>query len=463
MLSTKTNIAYASGAVPNGIKVDMFTFFLLFFYANVVGLEPGLAGSAIAIALLVDAFTDPLIGSISDRTRSSIGRRHPYLFFSFFPIVIGYSFLFAPRPDWNLSQGELFIWMIFFAILTRVGMTFFDVPHRALGGEITKDYDERTYLFSIRELFGWLAGLFNAFLGYFIFFASTPEYPKGQLNPEAWAPFGYTGASIMGLMILISALATLRQGKSLPVWSGAITLRMIFKEMRIALLNRSFVIFFFGCLGLSIAWGLGNTLTLYVNTYFWQLSATQITLYLPMYAFSAICAFALAPRLVKRFEKKYIILITMLVTGIFYPLPLVLGYFGLTPPKGTYELVFFLWIFILIGITCNIIGNMIRDSMLADIADEVELQSGKRQEGILFAMLGFMAKVNTGFGTAIAGLVLSLINFTDTTPTDEQVFSLILTQGGLVPFLLLIPIVIFSLYSLSREQHDKIREQLQSN
>ena len=61
MLSTKTNIAYASGAVPNGIKVDMFTFFLLFFYANVVGLEPGLAGSAIAIALLVDAFTDPLI------------------------------------------------------------------------------------------------------------------------------------------------------------------------------------------------------------------------------------------------------------------------------------------------------------------------------------------------------------------------------------------------------------------
>ena len=90
MLSTKTNIAYASGAVPNGIKVDMFTFFLLFFYANVVGLEPGLAGSAIAIALLVDAFTDPLIGSISDRTRSSMGRRHPYLFFSFFPIVIGY-------------------------------------------------------------------------------------------------------------------------------------------------------------------------------------------------------------------------------------------------------------------------------------------------------------------------------------------------------------------------------------
>ena len=80
-----------------------------------------------------------------------MGRRHPYLFFSFFPLSLD-TVCCLPRPDWNLSQGELFIWMIFFAVLTRVGMTFFDVPHRALGGEITKDYDERTYLFSIREL-----------------------------------------------------------------------------------------------------------------------------------------------------------------------------------------------------------------------------------------------------------------------------------------------------------------------
>ena len=92
-----------------------------------------------------------------------------------------------------------------------------------------------------------------------------------------------------------------------------------------------------------------------------------------------------------------------------------------------------------------------------------ELQSGKRQEGNFICYVRFYGKSKHWLWTAIAGLVLSLINFTDTTPTDEQVFSLILTQGGLVPFLLLIPIVIFSLYSLSREQHDKIREQLQSN
>ena len=164
MLTNRSKIAYATGAVPNGIKVDMFTFFLLFYYGNVVGLEPGLAGLAIAIALFFDAFTDPIIGSISDRTNSSIGRRHPYLFASVVPIVVGYVFLFMPRSDWDLTQSSLFVWMLSFCIITRFGMTLFDVPHRALGGEITKDYDERTALFSIRELFGWLAGLSNAFL-----------------------------------------------------------------------------------------------------------------------------------------------------------------------------------------------------------------------------------------------------------------------------------------------------------
>ena len=147
MLTNKSKIAYATGAVPNGIKVDMFTFFLLFYYGNVVGLEPGLAGLAIAIALFFDAFTDPIIGSISDRTNSSIGRRHPYLFASVVPIVVGYIFLFMPRADWELTQASLFIWMLSFCIITRFGMTLFDVPHRALGGEITKDYDERTSLF----------------------------------------------------------------------------------------------------------------------------------------------------------------------------------------------------------------------------------------------------------------------------------------------------------------------------
>ena len=86
MLSKKFKINYSIGSVANGVKTDTFTFFLLFFYSNIIGLNPGLAGSAIFIALCIDAITDPLMGTISDRTNSSLGRRHPYMFISFIPM-----------------------------------------------------------------------------------------------------------------------------------------------------------------------------------------------------------------------------------------------------------------------------------------------------------------------------------------------------------------------------------------
>ena len=77
-ITAKEKFYYSSGAIANGVKSDAFTFFLLFFYSNVIGLTPGLASLAIFIALIIDAFTDPLMGVISDRTKHKLGRRHPY-------------------------------------------------------------------------------------------------------------------------------------------------------------------------------------------------------------------------------------------------------------------------------------------------------------------------------------------------------------------------------------------------
>ena len=231
MLSNKFKINYSIGSVANGVKTDTFTFFLLFFYSNIIGLNPGLAGSAIFIALCIDAITDPLMGTISDRTNSSLGRRHPYMFISFIPMSLGYIFLFAPRQGWDMSQTDLFLWMTVFTVLTRLGMTLFDIPHRAFGGEVTKDYQERTILMSWREAFGWIAGLSNAFLGYGIFFASTPEYPQGQLNPDAWFPFALTGAIVMIISVLYSSYSTKDEIKSLSKWTGNITLIDIFKAV----------------------------------------------------------------------------------------------------------------------------------------------------------------------------------------------------------------------------------------
>ena len=462
MLSNKFKINYSIGSVANGVKTDTFTFFLLFFYSNIIGLNPGLAGSAIFIALCIDAITDPLMGTISDRTNSSLGRRHPYMFISFIPMSLGYILLFAPRQGWEMSQTDLFLWMTVFTVLTRLGMTLFDIPHRAFGGEVTKDYQERTILMSWREAFGWIAGLSNAFLGYGIFFASTPEYPQGQLNPDAWFPFALTGAIVMIISVLYSSYSTKDEIKSLSKWTGNITLTDIFKELRIAIGNKSFLIFFFGNLFLSLSWGLANTLTLFVNTYFWEFEATQIKYFLPIYLMGTLLALYLTPKLVNLFDKRTIVMISISVVGIIAPAAFIFYNLGLTPENGSYELVMFISSFLIILITFNIIGNMVRDSMVGDIADEVELDSGKRQEGILFATVGFMQKLNTGLGSFFAGQVLNFINFDRSNHTTEQAYTLAFVQGPITTLLMIVPLIIFGFYSLSAKRHKEIIESLES-
>ena len=462
MLSNKFKINYSIGSFANGVKTDTFTFFLLFFYSNIIGLNPGLAGSAIFIALCIDAVSDPLMGTISDRTNSSLGRRHPYMFISFIPMSLGYILLFAPRQGWDMSQTDLFLWMTVFTVLTRLGMTLFDIPHRAFGGEVTKDYQERTILMSWREAFGWIAGLSNAFLGYGIFFASTPEYPQGQLNPDAWFPFALTGAIVMILSVLYSSYCTKDEIKSLSKWTGNISLSDIFKELKIAIGNKSFLIFFFGNLFLSLSWGLANTLTLFVNTYFWEFEATQIKYFLPIYLMGTLLALYLTPKLVNLFDKRTIVMISISVVGIIAPAAFIFYNLGLTPTKGSYELVMFISSFLIILITFNIIGNMVRDSMVGDIADEVELDSGKRQEGILFATVGFMQKLNTGLGSFFAGQVLNFINFDRSNHTAEQAYTLAFVQGPITTLLMVVPLIIFSFYSLSAMRHKEIIESLKS-
>jgi Na+/melibiose symporter-like transporter len=383
------------------------------------------------------------------------------MFISFIPMSLGYIFLFAPRQDWDMSQNDLFVWMTIFTILTRIGMTLFDIPHRAFGGEVTKNYEERTLLMSWREMIAWVAGLSNAFLGYGIFFASTPEYPQGQLNPDAWLPFAITGAIVMVITVLYSSFSTKNQVKSLSKWSGSISLGDILKELKIALGNKSFLIFFFGNLFLSLAWGLANTLTLFVNTYFWEFEATQIKYFLPIYLVATLFAFYLTPRLVDLYDKRLIVLVCIGAVGVLSPAAFIMYNLGLTPEKGSLQLVFFISSFLLFLITFNITGIMVRDSMVGDIADEVELQSGKRQEGILFATVGFMQKLNAGLGSFFAGQVLNIINFDRSNHTAEQAYSLAFVQGPVTTLLMIVPIIIFYNYSLSAKKHKEIMNALE--
>ena len=124
------------------------------------------------------------------------------------------------------------------------------------------------------------------------FFRSTPEYPQGQLNPEAYFDLALFGGFVMAISIIFSTISTRNEVSNLSSWKGTTQLTQILNEILIALTNKSFLIFFFGNLSLSICWGLLNNLTLFINTDFWGLKGSRSLFFIYLF-FSAFLAFAL--------------------------------------------------------------------------------------------------------------------------------------------------------------------------
>ncbi len=462
-IQVKEKFFYASGAIANGVKNDAFTFFLLFFYSNIIGLTPGLASLAIFIALLVDAFTDPLMGVISDRTQHKLGRRHPYFLLGMIPMAFSYFMLFSIQTSWQLSQQHLFLWMLSFTLLTRLGMTIFEVPHRSLGSEMTRSYTERTSIFAARELLGWFGGLFNAFLAYTIFFKDTPDYMPGTKNPDPWIYYGMTGATIMCISVLLTYFGTLKYRNHSDAKIATFNLKLILNQIFIALKNKSFLIFFFGYLFIAISWGMGSSLQIYMNTYFWEFKSIMLASYLGIYVLSTLSAYLIVPRLVEVIEKKTILLIAISFAALIPPIPIILFINNLLPDTGTWNLFYATIPFVYVANTCLSSSAIIRESMLGDISDEVELESGIGQQGLMFASSSLIGKLNTGLGILMAGITLEFINFpqgTDVTPSAENIFNLAMVQGPLVAILMIIPFGIFSLYKIDRYRHQQILAKL---
>ena len=463
-IQVKEKFFYASGAVANGVKTDAFTFFLLFFYSNVIGLSPGLASLAIFIALMVDAFTDPLMGVISDRTKHRFGRRHPYFLLGMIPMGLSYFMLFSIQTSWELSQQNLFLWMLTFTMLTRLGMTIFEVPHRSLGSEMSRSYTERTSIFAARELFGWMGGLFNAFLAYTIFFKDTPDFIPGTKNPEPWIYYGMTGATIMCISVLATYFGTLKYRDHSEVDIAVFNLKLIFNQIFIALKNRSFLIFFFGYLFIAVSWGMGSSLQIYMNTYFWEFKSIMLASYLGIYVLSTISAFLLVPALVKVIEKRTILLLAIMFAALIPPIPIFLFINDFLPDSGTWNLFYATIPFVYIGNTCLSSSAIIRESMLGDISDEVELDSKIGQQGLMFASSSLIGKLNTGLGILMAGIALEFISFpqgAEVSPSAENIFNLAMVQGPLVAILMFIPFGIFSMYGIDRFRHQEILAKLE--
>ncbi len=450
-------ISFGLGGGVNAVKTDFFVWYLGAYYLTVLGLSPILTGFALLLALFVDALSDPLIGTLSDRIRSKFGRRHFLMAFSLFPISLSYFMLFLPNPDW--SENHLFLWLSFFTILTRFSVTLFDIPHRALAAEIPETYEDKANIMSLREGFQSLIALSHSFI----------ILPFINLDAnENWINVGIIGAIIMFIFGLISIVGTKGLIPKLYKWPGEQrnnnSLKEIQKQITFVYKNKTIILFLFGSVTIQLAWGLANSLTFLTQTQFWGLTTLQIQEFIKIYFLSTIVSWFLLPKLVKRFEKKTILIFSLLVIGIFQAAPFVLYKIGLMPEFGASSLVYFLSVFIFITGTFSIMSLMARESMVPDMIDQVQQESKLRQDGTISSLTSFCAKCMTGLGQFFSMFVLWLISYPQGSveATYIQREMLALFQGPMIMLLFIIPIAIFSGYKIDRKKHIEILKKIKT-
>lgn len=418
-LSQWVKAGYGVGQLAEGVKNATFAVFLFFFYTAVLGLDAGLASTALFIALLFDAVTDPLAGYLSDHFRSRFGRRHPFMVVAAIPLAISFALLFAPPA---LGQWGLFAWLTVFAVLTRGAMTLYHVPHLSLGAELTEDFHERTTVVAYRYFSSYLGVLLALGIGFAVFFVATEKFPEGQFNRAAYAPYAATLGIIMAVTILLSAFATAGRIPSLPQPTAAMergTWRQVpgrlIGEMRRALTNRSFAWLFAGVLVIFTMVGVDATLNLHMNTYFWELNSKGNLFFFLASPIGVLIGTFFARRLNELLDKKACILLGVAGWAGCQIVPVGLRLLDWFPENGTDALVVTL-------ISLKFVQGLLVaqslvsfNSMIPDIVDEHELLTGRRQEGVFFAAISFSSKATHGLGTFCSGIALSLIGW----PTGE--------------------------------------------
>ena len=398
-----TMLAYGFGAAAYGVKDFCFSTFLLLFYNQVLGLPSAQVGFAIMCALLLDAFIDPAIGFLSDRTRGRWGRRHPWMYASAAPIALGWLLLWNP-PAW--SHGAMLVWVFASAVLVRTAVSAYEVPSQALSPELSADYDERTRIMAYRYLFGWAGGMAMLMASYGYFLAD------GLLDRRGYVGFAAAGAAAMFVAILVSALGTHREISRLPrVEIERKSLAANFRDLRESVRNRAFLILMAAGICYYSAQGIAYALSNYLYAHVWGFRGADFQWLGLVLLVGVIGAFLISPRVAKRIGKPAAAMGFMIGAAILLTLPYWLRLVGLFPAPGSPALVPLLLSIFTVNATCAVSSTILGASMMADVVEHSEVETGRRSEGVFFAGAFFVQKCTSGLGIFAAGSILAIAGF----------------------------------------------------
>ena len=450
-------VFYGIGNISPAIKGNFLGAPIFFYYNNVLGLEAWLVSLALAIALVIDGITDPLIGYMSDYTHSRWGRRHPYIYASILPGALFYYLLIT--LDLSNTQLGLFIQLLLLITLLRVAWTLYQVPREALGAEISKDYNQRTQLHGISSFFGWIGGA-----GIYVLTLSL--LGDSYSNIEGYHELAIWGSLLILFSGLIFAIGTSRDIPSLeaPTRSKPKNFKSIMEEIRDTLNHKSWLMLFFSGIVFSIYIGLTSGLGFYFNSFFWDWKPTDVILFVVADLCAALIISVYAGRLAQRFDKKRLAIYLFSISIAIGPLLLILRladvWWGISilPPNG--EKFGALWWIMLthsfVQASVGVLAWILVASMTADIVEDSQRLTGKRSEGLFFAGPHLAQKAVSGIGLMIKGVMLTAVGFVATNSVEEKIAAMEDLAGIIVVLSIIMPsicLVLLSRYELTKTSH----------
>ncbi len=448
-------LGYSLGECASSLTMNGISAYAMLYYTQALGLSFARAGLAFAIASVWDAVVDPLIGYISDNTRSRYGRRHPYILLGGLMMAACFYLLWVMPTI--VGRGEMLFWSaLIINILIRTAFAVFSVSHIALGFEICTDYHQRSHLQSSRWALNMTANLLGPALGWSLFFpdnAAGKSEATSKVTNYLHMGTAFTIATIVFVLIVVWATRRyIVDTRGLAVRTGN-SINAFYSDAWEIIADRyfRFVIVFF-CVG-QIGAIFVATIQMYLYVYFAHLTALEKTIvHGGGMAFCGAGAVA-GSLLARRFDKKLAVCMgaaiatcadvtaaVVFLTGILKPLQIwMVGGYSVAIGKivfGACDMINWFGVGIFIALS---------GSMTADVAEIDELKSGVRKDGGYAAIFAFVTKLVSSVAIYIASACMAWVGFKEGSDmqTPEAVWWLVLLTFGLGAafIVLVIPIV----------------------
>jgi len=453
-LPLKVKAGYGTAEMGMSSVEVMLQIYLLVFYTGTVGLRAELAGIALALAVLWDAVTDPAMGVISDHTNSRWGRRRPYIFIGGIWLAFSFILLFS-TPEFSSQTGKFFYLLLGY-MLVNTGMTLINVPHSALGGELSFDPNERTEIFGWRLVFKNIGFLIGTILpGVLLTLVEGANETQEEYAAREYSSY------VLGVITFLSVLITLYSVRKIDQYRPRVRVREAIQITR-ALRNyfaglwsaAGNKVFFPLLLAFAIA-QVGRTMNASLALYFYQfrlgLGELEVVLYI-LGLFMVVLTISIpfwvwiARRLGKKRPAFWGALFVGVTTCFIYPL---------LPPEQLWAPMVFASV--LAGFA---VGSIILfDSLVADVVDYDELRTGQHREGLYFGCWLMATKVARAGGLMAAGFTLDRIGFVE--GVDEQApevgWRIALLFGPGVGFFFIIAALVFLFMPLTPERHHRVQ------